>query len=100
MLRQVCINYVNGHTRLFTARILSKVNTSQKHTTPLWLAKNSAKARPQHSTSAFTVHNMLLLGYIQATKGSPRTHYVIFSKGHKKPSGLVGRELNWGLNDF
>ena len=36
-----------------------------------------------------------LLGFIQATKGSPRTHVVIFTNGRKGRSDSVCRELDW-----
>ena len=36
---------------------------------------------------------MLLLGFIQATKGSSRTHTIILTNGRKKRSGSVGRVL-------
>ena len=37
---------------------------------------------------------MLLVGVIQATKGSSRTHDIILTNGRKKRSGSVGRVLN------
>ena len=36
---------------------------------------------------------MLLLGFIQATKESSRTHTIILINGRKKRSGSVGRVL-------
>ena len=42
---------------------------------------------------------MWLLGFIQATNGSPSTHDVILTNGRKKCSGSVGRVLNWGSMD-
>ena len=37
---------------------------------------------------------MFLLGFIQATKGSTRTHDVIFTNGRKKRNDSVNRVLN------
>ena len=37
---------------------------------------------------------MLLVGFIQAAKGSSRTHNIISTNGRKKRSGSVGRVLN------
>ena len=41
-----------------------------------------------------------LLGFIQATKGSPRTHDVIFTNGRKEESGSVDRKLDWRSKDW
>ena len=38
-----------------------------------------------------------ILGFIQATKGSTRTHDVIFTNGLKERNDSVCRALDWGL---
>ena len=42
---------------------------------------------------------MLLLGIIQAKKGSPRTHDVIFANVRKTHRGSIGRALKWESKD-
>ena len=54
------------------------ISFSQK--THHWLAKNSAKARPSIWQALSHCPIMLLLGFIQAKKGSPPTYVVIFTK--------------------
>ena len=74
--------YVNGHNRLFSQLAdIYNVSLSQNHITHNRLAKNIAKAHPKHPASAFTVPTMLLLGFTQATIGSPRTHDIILTNG-------------------